>query len=116
MVSSCYNIVGFLDSNYVDNHANSKYTFVFYTFVGGKLASWRTKKKTFVARSSGEVEYRALTQTICDFHQDFFYKKLDCLLLYLCMCCDIAAIIFLVANNSVFYKRIGTWKDRVMLS
>jgi hypothetical protein len=37
-----------------------KSTTDFYTFVGGNLATWKSKKRNIVAGSSVEVEYRAM--------------------------------------------------------
>ncbi|KAA0054133.1 Cysteine-rich RLK (RECEPTOR-like protein kinase) 8 [Cucumis melo var. makuwa] len=36
------------------------------TFVWGNLVTWRSKKQSFVARSSAEAEYRAMSLGICE--------------------------------------------------
>ena len=41
-------------------------TIGYYTFLGGKLISWRSKKKNVVARSSAEAGFRAITVGVCE--------------------------------------------------
>lgn len=36
------------------------------SFVGGNLVTWRNKKQSVVARSSAEVEFRALAYDTCE--------------------------------------------------
>lgn len=38
----------------------------YFTFVGGNLVTWRSKKQNLVARSSAEVEYRDMTLGVCE--------------------------------------------------
>lgn len=38
----------------------------YYISLGGSPISWRTKKRSVVARSSAEAEYRAMATTICE--------------------------------------------------
>ena len=38
----------------------------YYTFVGGNLVTWRSKKQIVVARSSAEAEFRAMAQGVCE--------------------------------------------------
>ena len=46
--------------------SDRKSTTGYCTFLGGKLITWRSKKQTVVAKSSAEVEYRAMAHTSCD--------------------------------------------------
>ena len=41
-------------------------TIGYYTFVGGNLVTWRSKKQNVVARSSAESEFRAIAQELCE--------------------------------------------------
>ena len=41
-------------------------TIGYYTFVGGNLVTWRSKKQNVVARSSAESEFRAIAQGLCE--------------------------------------------------
>ena len=38
----------------------------YFTFVGGNLVTWRSKKQNVVARSSAEVEFRGMALGICE--------------------------------------------------
>ena len=38
----------------------------YFTFVGGNLITWRSKKQNVVARSSAEAEFRGMTLRICE--------------------------------------------------
>ncbi|CAL2228440.1 unnamed protein product [Prunus armeniaca] len=41
-------------------------TFGYFTFVGGNLVTWRSKKQEVVSRSSAEAEYRGMAQGVCE--------------------------------------------------
>ena len=41
-------------------------TFGYFTFVGGNLVTWKTKKQNVVARSSAEAEFRGMTLELCE--------------------------------------------------
>ncbi|XP_039018380.1 uncharacterized mitochondrial protein AtMg00810-like [Hibiscus syriacus] len=45
-----------------DRRSTSKYC----TYIGGNLVSWRSKKKSVVAHSSAEAEFRSLAHGICE--------------------------------------------------
>ena len=38
----------------------------YFTFVGGNLVTWRSKKQNVVARCSAEAEYRGMAQGVCE--------------------------------------------------
>ncbi|BBH03064.1 BURP domain-containing protein [Prunus dulcis] len=38
----------------------------YFTFVGGNLATWRSKKKNVVSPSSVEAEYRGMAHGVCE--------------------------------------------------
>ncbi|RVW77143.1 Retrovirus-related Pol polyprotein from transposon RE1 [Vitis vinifera] len=38
----------------------------YFTFVGGNLITWKSKKQNVVARSSAEVEFRGMTLGLCE--------------------------------------------------
>uniref|UniRef100_A0A2N9GP18 Reverse transcriptase Ty1/copia-type domain-containing protein n=1 Tax=Fagus sylvatica TaxID=28930 RepID=A0A2N9GP18_FAGSY len=49
------------DADWVGSITNRKSTSGYFTFVGGNLVTWRSKKQNVVARSSAEAEYRAMS-------------------------------------------------------
>ena len=53
----------FSDVDWVGDPTDRKSTTGYYFFLGSSLISWRSKKQTFMACSSTEVEYRILTDT-----------------------------------------------------
>jgi len=54
------NIVGYSDADWAGDASDRRSTSGYCIFVGGNLISWKSKKQTVVARSSTEVEYRAM--------------------------------------------------------
>ena len=54
-------IEAYIDFDWAWSIVDRKSTFGFCTFVWGNLITWRTKKQGVVARSSAEVEYRAMS-------------------------------------------------------
>ncbi|KAI5312644.1 hypothetical protein L3X38_041817 [Prunus dulcis] len=47
-------------------YLNSAYEKGYFTFVGGNLVTWRSKKQNVVSRSSIESEYRGIAQGFCE--------------------------------------------------
>lgn len=43
-----------------------RYTSSYFTFVGGNLVIWRSKKHKVVSRSSAEAEYGGMAPRICE--------------------------------------------------
>ncbi|RVW64923.1 Retrovirus-related Pol polyprotein from transposon RE1 [Vitis vinifera] len=52
------------DADWAGNIIDRRSTSGYCSFVWGNLITWRSKKQSFVARSSAEAEYRALAQGI----------------------------------------------------
>ncbi|XP_022883590.1 uncharacterized protein LOC111400404 [Olea europaea var. sylvestris] len=56
----------FTNANWVGSIEDSKSTIGYCTFVWRNLVTWRSKKPNVVAKSSVEVEFRAVAQEICE--------------------------------------------------
>ncbi|CAL2259327.1 unnamed protein product [Prunus armeniaca] len=57
---------GYTDADYVGNITNRRSTSGYFTFVGGNLVTWRSKKQNVVSQSSVESEYRGIAQWVCE--------------------------------------------------
>ncbi|XP_042023110.1 uncharacterized mitochondrial protein AtMg00810-like [Salvia splendens] len=53
-------IQGFTDADWAGNPNDRKSTEGYFTFVGGNLVTWRSKKQKVVALSSAEAEFRGI--------------------------------------------------------
>ncbi|XP_042023168.1 secreted RxLR effector protein 161-like [Salvia splendens] len=53
-------IHGFTDADWAGNPNDRKSTAGYFTFVGGNLVTWRSKKQKVVALSSAEAEFRGI--------------------------------------------------------
>ncbi|CAL8151472.1 unnamed protein product [Prunus armeniaca] len=60
------NIDGYSDADWAGNVTDRKSTSGYFTFVGGNLVTWRSKKQNVVALSSAEAEFRGITKGICE--------------------------------------------------
>ncbi|BBG98715.1 HXXXD-type acyl-transferase family protein, partial [Prunus dulcis] len=59
-------IEGFTDADWAGDVTDRRSTSGYFTFVGGNLVTWRSKKQKVVSRSSAEAEYRGMAQGICE--------------------------------------------------
>ena len=60
---SSLNLQAYSDADWAGDPTDHRSTTGYYFILGDSLISWRSKKQTFVARSSTEAEYRALAAT-----------------------------------------------------
>lgn len=94
-------VIGYSDSSYAGDRGDRKSTSGYYTFIGGNLVIWRSKRQNIVPRFSAEVEYKAMFHTACEmmwiksFLTDIGFPLDEPMPIY----CDNQA------NNPVFHKR-----------
>ena len=75
-------------------------------FVGGNLVLWKSKKQVVVSRSSAELEYKAMTQSVCEImwlHQLLMEFGIKTMVLTKLWCDNQAALH--IASNPVFHER-----------
>ena len=61
-----FEISGYTDADWAGDKTDGKSTSGYFTFVGGNLVTWRSKKQKVVARSSAEAEFRGMVHGICE--------------------------------------------------
>ena len=59
-------VEGYTDADWAGNISDRKSTSGYFTFVGGNLVTWRSKKQKVVALSSAEAEFRGMAKGICE--------------------------------------------------
>ncbi|XP_068329676.1 uncharacterized mitochondrial protein AtMg00810-like [Pyrus communis] len=99
-------IMRYCDADWAGNTIDRKFTTGYYTFVGGNLVTWKSKKQTVIAISSTEAEYRAMASTACEL---IWLKGLLCDLdepttLPVSLFCDNQAAMH-IASNPMFHER-----------
>ncbi|CAL2232368.1 unnamed protein product [Prunus armeniaca] len=57
---------GYTDADYAGNITNRRSTLGYFTFVGGNLVTWHSKKQNVVPRSFAKSEYRGIAQGVCE--------------------------------------------------
>ena len=59
-------IEGHTDADWAGSVTDRRSTSGYFTFMGGNLVSWRSKKQNVVSRSSAEAEYRGMAHGVCE--------------------------------------------------
>ena len=62
----CQSVDAYSDADWVGAIDDRRSTSGYFTFVGGNLVTWRSKKQKFIACSSVEAEFRGMTLGICE--------------------------------------------------
>ena len=62
----CQSVDGYSDVDWAGAIDDRRSTSGYFTFVGGNLITWRSKKRNVVAHSSAEAEFRGMTLGICE--------------------------------------------------
>ncbi|WZY99333.1 hypothetical protein YC2023_071662 [Brassica napus] len=99
-------VVGYCDADWAGDRADRRSTTGYYTFIGGNLVTWKSKKQKVVSCSSAEAEYRAvlkLTNELVWIKGILKHLEID-QATPMTMHCDNQAAIH-IASNSVFHER-----------
>lgn len=62
----CQHVDAYTDADWAGAIDDRRSTSGYFTFVGGNLVTWRSKKQNVVARSSAEAEFRGMALGICE--------------------------------------------------
>lgn len=62
----CQRVDAYSDADWAGAIDDRRSTSGYFTFVGGNLVTWRSKKQNVVARSSAEAEFRGMALGICE--------------------------------------------------
>ncbi|KAG7599434.1 Integrase catalytic core [Arabidopsis suecica] len=99
-------VVGYCDADWAGDRNDRKSTTGYCTFIGGNLATWKTKKQKVCSMSSAEAEYRAMRKLTEELTwlkallKDLGVESSRPMIMH----CDNQAAIH-IATNSVFHER-----------
>ena len=62
----CQSVEAYTDADWAGAVDDRRSTSGYFTFVGGNLVTWRSKKQNVVARSSAEAEFRGMALGVCE--------------------------------------------------
>ena len=62
----CQSVDSYCDADWVGAIDDRRSTSGYFTFIGGNLVTWRSKKQNVVARSSAEAKFRGMALGICE--------------------------------------------------
>lgn len=99
-------IEGYTDADWAGSENDRRSTSGYFTFVGGNLVTWRSKKQPVVARSSAEAEFRGMALGVCELlwvrnvMSDLGFEPKEAMSLY----CDNTSAIA-IAHNPVQHDR-----------
>ena len=54
-------VEGYTDADWAKNLGDRQSSSRYFTFVGGNLVTWRSKKQNVISLSSAEAEYQGMT-------------------------------------------------------
>ncbi|CAN6710697.1 unnamed protein product [Malus baccata var. baccata] len=60
------NVEGYTNADWADFITNRRSTSGYFTFVGGNLVTWRSKKQKVVARSSAKAKFHGMSHGLCE--------------------------------------------------
>lgn len=99
-------VEGYTDADWAGDKSDGKSTSGYFTFVGGNLVTWRSKKQKLVALSSAESEFRGMVHGVCELlwikriMRDLNFEVKESMRLH----CDNQAAVK-IANNPVLHDR-----------
>ncbi|GKD65658.1 ribonuclease H-like domain-containing protein [Tanacetum coccineum] len=104
--SDSFELTAFIDSDWAKCNVTRRFVTGFAVFLGSCLVPWKSKKQSVLAKSSAEVEYRAMSNVSCEII--WILKILTDLkveyTILVQMFCDSSAAMQ-IAANPVFHER-----------